>query len=310
VRVLLALLLPGLALAQFTTTLNPKTTQEFDNYLKTAEPAMTFRAHYGTLKPGEVRVDPAKEDGHIPVKDGIIHDWVGAMFVPGGTPEQAIHVLQDYAAYKSVYPPEVVDSKLLSRSGDIWHVYLKLVKSKVLTAVLNTEYDVVYKDLGGGRWSMTSHSTRMAELDGAKELPLGTGHGFLWRLNAYWLIEARPGGVYLECRSISLSRDIPFGLKFVIGPFVKSLPSDSLRTFLTATANALLHTTAGSVGETRRLAKIALQHFGREVAFQQVRRRTVGKRQIPRKRTFIPRQHDDRHAPSRRSYKRVRTVPA
>lgn len=238
-RGLLLLVFPLALSAQFGATLSPKTTAAFDAYLRTAEPQMAGKARYAQLRPGEVRVDPAREDGSIGVKDGMVHDWVAAALVPGATVEQALAVLQNYPAYKTIYTPEVVDSRVLGHNGDQWRVQLRIIKSKVLTAVLNTEYDVLYKDLGSGRWSMTSRSTRIAEVEEGKELRLGTGHGFLWRLNAYWIIEPRPNGVYLECRSISLSRDIPFGLGFVVGPFVKSLPIDSLRATMEATARAL-----------------------------------------------------------------------
>ena len=79
----------------------------------------------------------------------------------------------------------------------------------------------------------------MCSSDLERELPAGTGHGFLWRLNAYWLIEPRPNGVYLECRTISLSRDIPFGLGWAVGPFVRTLPTESLHLTMDATASAM-----------------------------------------------------------------------
>jgi len=236
---LLLLLFPLALPAQFSATLSPRTTEAFEAYLRTAEPQIQARGpRYGQLRPGDVQIVPAKEDGSIGVKDGIVHDWVAAVLIPGATVEQALGVLQNYPSYKNIYAPEVTDSRLIARNGDQWRVYLQIVKKKVLTAVLNTEYEVNYKDLGG-RWTVTSRSTRIAEVDEGKELPLGTGHGFLWRLNAYWLIEPRPNGVYLECRSISLSRDIPFGLGFAVGPFVKSLPIDSLRATMDSTARAL-----------------------------------------------------------------------
>ena len=240
----LVLAMPFFAAAQFNTTLSPKTTEAFEAYLKTAEPQMNGTARFGQLKTNEVRVEPARDDGSINVKDGIVHDWVGATFVPGATVEQAIAVLQNYPSYKSIYKPEIIDSKLLGHDGDQWHVYLKIVKTKVLTAVLNTEYDVRYRNVGQGRWAMTSRSTRIVELDDDKELPPGTGHGFLWRLNAYWLVEPRANGVYLECRSISLSRNIPFGLGAIVGPFVNSLPTESLQATLTSTIKALPRTAA------------------------------------------------------------------
>lgn len=238
-KLLLFSLFPLALSAQFTMTLSPRTNAAFDNYVKTAEPQMTWRAKYGQVKAGEVRVDAARGDGSIDVIEGMVHDWVGAVVVPGATVEQALAVLQNYGSYKSVYAPEVTDSRLLSRNGDQWRVHLRIVKKKVLSAVLNTEYEVVYKDLGSGRWTITSRSTRVAEVVDGKELPVGESNGFLWRLNAYWVIEPRANGVYLECRTISLSRDIPFGLGFAVGPFVKSLPIESLRTTMTATARAL-----------------------------------------------------------------------
>jgi hypothetical protein len=118
----------------------------------------------------------------------------------------------------------------------------------VFTTVLNSEYNVVYRPLGGGRWIISSHSTRVAELDDDHELPLGKGRGFLWRLNSYWLIEPRANGVYMECRAISLSRDIPFGLNFAVGPIIRTLPRESLQSTMSATAKALGHPIAAAVG--------------------------------------------------------------
>lgn len=235
----LVLLFPLALSAQLTTTLSPQTTAEFETYLKAVELQITPRLRSASFKPGEVRIEPVRGEGSTPVADGLIHDWVAGMVVPGATPEQAIAVLQDYGAYKTIYQPEVVDSKLIAHNGDQWRVYLKIIKKKVLTAVLNTEYSVLYQNLGQGHWQMTSRSTRIAELEDGKELPAGTGRGFLWRLNAYWFIEPRPNGVYLECRTISLSRDIPYGLGFAVGPFVRSLPPESLRVTMEATAKAL-----------------------------------------------------------------------
>lgn len=230
--------------AQLKVTLSPGTSAAFDDYVKATESQINGRARYPQIKAGEIRVEPSRKDGSSDVKEGMVHDWVAATLVPGASVHDALAVLQNYGAYKTIYKPEVTDSKLLSHTDDQWHVHLRIVKKKVLSAVLNTEYDVVYKDLGGGRWSMTSRSTRIAEIDGGRELPVGTGQGFLWRLNAYWLLESRPNGVYLECRSLSLSRDIPFGLGFAVGPFVRALPEESLRATMQATARALGRTAA------------------------------------------------------------------
>ncbi|MEI9813221.1 MAG: hypothetical protein WDO18_11455 [Acidobacteriota bacterium] len=176
-------------------------------------------------------------------------------------------------------------------------VYLKLVKKKVLTAVLNSEYDVVYHPLGNGRWSVISRSTRMSEVEDGQELPAGTGRGFLWRLNAYWLIEPRGNGVYLECRSISLSRDIPFGLGFAVGPFVKSLPPESLRATLDLTARALnrrIGHSAGFPAAAERLAQRVMQPRGLQFHLEQVTGGPTRKRDLFRERTIVAGQDNNR----------------
>ena len=128
---------------------------------------------------------------------------------------------------------------ILSHEGNLWRVYLKLYKKKLFTANLDTEYEIEYRPLGQGRWSILSRSTKVAEVDGGRELAVGVGHGFLWRLNAYWVLEQRPEGVYIECRAISMSRDVLVGLGWAMKAMVTSVPRESLRDTLEATVRAL-----------------------------------------------------------------------
>lgn len=239
-------ILPVLALAaalplpaQFQVRLNPKTDQAFDDYRKAVEAKLDGRPRFPSgLKPGQVEIVPTNDKGFTDVKEGMIHDWIAAIVVPGVTVDKTIAVLQNYAGYKNIYRGDVTESKLLRRDGDLWHIYLQMVKKKVFTVVLNGEFDVQYRSLGNNRWSVRSSSTRIAELDGDRELPLGTSRGFLWRINAYWLIEPRPEGVYLECRAISLSRAIPFGLGLA-QPYLTTVPRESLQSTMEATLRAL-----------------------------------------------------------------------
>jgi hypothetical protein len=61
------------------------------------------------------------------------------------------------------------------------------------------------------------------------------GYGYLWRLSSYWRFEELDGGVSVECRAISLTRDVPAGLGWIIEPMVKKLPTESLLATLEAT---------------------------------------------------------------------------
>jgi hypothetical protein len=64
-------------------------------------------------------------------------------------------------------------------------------------------------------------------------------YGFLWRLYSYWRFQERHGGVFIECRAISLTRDVPFGLGWIFEPIIQKLPKESLINTLEATRRAL-----------------------------------------------------------------------
>lgn len=72
-----------------------------------------------------------------------------------------------------------------------------------------------------------------------RELPVGLDGGYLWRLNTYWRFLERDGGTYMECESLTLTRGIPFGIGWIIRPFVTSIPRESLEFTLNSTRKAL-----------------------------------------------------------------------
>ena len=240
-RIFLAAAVCGVgASAQINIQLSKESTQAFDDYVKSAEAKMDWRAHFPAVKPGDITISAGGTQSTLEVKDALIHDWAAAALVPGGTVKQALAVLQSYNDYKKFYAPQVTDSKLLDRQGDHFRVYLRLNKSKgLISAVLDSEYNVDFKPLEAGGWSKLSRSAKINEIQFGKAQPDGTGVGFLWRLNAYWIVEPRPGGVYLECRSISMSRDIPPGLGWMIKPMISSLPRESLRDTMRGTIVAM-----------------------------------------------------------------------
>ena len=76
-----------------------------------------------------------------------------------------------------------------------------------------------------------------ADSPNESEKPVGHDGGFLWRMNSYWAYVERDGGVYVECESVSLTRDIPTGLGWLIRPLVTGIPRESLQHTLEATRN-------------------------------------------------------------------------
>jgi hypothetical protein len=178
------------------------------------------------------------------VPDGLIHDWIGATMIRGATVEQTLALIQDYDNHKNIYKPEVIDSKLISRNGNDFQIYLRLLKKKIITVVLDTDHDVHYSEVDATRWCCRSYTTRIAEVEDAgkateRVLPPDSGYGFLWRLYSYWRLEERDGAVYAECRAISLTRDVPKGLGWIIEPIIRKLPRESLVNTLESTRRAL-----------------------------------------------------------------------
>jgi hypothetical protein len=62
----------------------------------------------------------------------------------------------------------------------------------------------------------------------ARERPAGQDRGFLWRLNSYWRYEQVEGGVIVELESLTLSRDVPMGLRLVVEPLIDRVARESV----------------------------------------------------------------------------------
>jgi hypothetical protein len=208
------------------------------------------------LRAGEVWIQKRGETPKAVPGGGLIHHWIGAAFLPGATLAETLALVQDYDQLPRYYSPEVVRSRLLSRRGDDFRIFMRLRKHKVTTVVLDTDYDVHYGQLDSTHAFSTSRSTRIVEIadpGGAGEHPLpeGDDHGFLWRLNTYWRFVQENNGVFVECEAISLTRDVPTGLGWLIGPFIEGIPRESLEFTLRSTRTAVL-TRSANVTTNRR----------------------------------------------------------
>jgi hypothetical protein len=236
--------------------LMPQTLEAFAAYIRDAEAAMdqTLQGPFlwsdldaqrtYQLQEGKVIADFWAGRAPVEVPNGLIHDWIGSIFIPGATVQDTLALIQDYDNHKNIYKPEVIASRLVSHHDDDFQIYLRLLKKKIITVVLDTDHEVHYRCLDRSRWACRSYATRIAEVQDAgspkeRVLPPDTGYGFLWRLYSYWRMEERNSGVYVECRAISLTRDVPSGLGWAINPIIKKLPRESLTNTLVATRMAL-----------------------------------------------------------------------
>jgi hypothetical protein len=203
-------------------------------------------AAHAKLKRGDVlmqRITPSGEFADIP--GGMIHDWEGLVFIPGARLNEVIAFLQDYDHQSTYFAPDVEKSKILDRSGNHYRVFLRFRRKKIVTVVLNTEHDVSYYSDSATRAHSRSSATHIAEVENAgkpseKEKLPGQDNGFMWRMETWWRMEEKDGGVYLQNQVVSLSRNIPTGLGWVVEPFVTSIPKESLEFTLGAVRRSLL----------------------------------------------------------------------
>lgn len=231
----------------------------FDLYVQKAEADMGYSPQ-GTLDPKPLRIDSLPEaerasdyaaldrgeilitkvPGQHDVPGGLIHHWSATALFAGASLDETVALLQDYDHYAQIYAPSVQQSRLLSRNGDQFQVFLRLRQKKMLTVNYDTEYSVHYFRLSVNEAAKRSISTRIRELDDSgNEKSPEDDSGYLWRLNSYWRLRQTPKGTLAQCESISLSRTIPTGLGWLVGPFVEKVPRDSLRFTLESTRNAL-----------------------------------------------------------------------
>ena len=260
--------------------LKQKTTTAFDRYVAATEarfanelrPDGPFlyidamnpdakRQSYDQLKNGEILVQKleTKAPGvSSDVPDGMVHHWVGLIFIPGVTLAKTLPIVQDYDRRAELYKPDVSASRTLAHKGDDFKMFLRLHQKKFTTVDFNTTYDVHWGTVTPTKVYSNSISTRIAEVkdpdkpDG-DELPVGTGHGYLWRLNTYWRFEEKDGGVYLQCEALSLTRDMPTGLGWLLKPLVTSIPKASLNRALGQTRNVVQQ-------ESKRTSGVASAH--------------------------------------------------
>ena len=248
----------GMAQSAKPVQLNPPTLAAFDAYIHHAETEMqqTLRKsgsflwsdldpeRAGQVRAGQVVAQFWSGRGPVKVPAGLIHDWIAAAFVPESTIQNIFAVIQDYDNHKNIYQPEVLDSKLIARHDDDFQIHLRLLKKKIITVVLDTDHEVHYRSVAPTRWLCSSRTTRISEVENPgtsheRVLQPDTGYGFLWRLYSYWRFEQRDAGVVVECRAISLTRNVPLGLGWAIEPIIQKLPKESLITTLEATRRAL-----------------------------------------------------------------------
>ncbi|MFZ0962582.1 MAG: hypothetical protein WAO35_16930 [Terriglobia bacterium] len=254
--ILFLLVAPALSSA---VELKPETLRAWDAYVGAAKARMEKRASGQApflwvdderdlaqrVRAGEVLVGPANGDSPHPAPHGLIHDWIGAVFIPKAHLDDVMAVLDDYGHYPDFYKPMVAKSRLLEKTPDHEKVTLLMVqKAYGVTGAVETDDQIRIARLDAHRAYSWSISVRVQEIAGYGQsserlLPEDRGPGYVWRTFGETRLEERDGGVYVEMEMTDLSRDIPLWYRWLVQPLAEHLPRTVLRGTLQDTRDAV-----------------------------------------------------------------------
>lgn len=196
------------------------------------------------LRRGELIVEKLTPANGADLPGAMLHHWCGTAFASGATAADFERLMKDFGAYPQRFFPQVIQSRVISQAGERFQTVMRVRQRHVITVVMDTSYDVSFGRLDARHGYSVSRSTQISEIDSPgtsheRALSAKEEHGFLWRLTTTWSYEERDGGVYMQIESISLTRSIPMGLGWAVGPFVESVPRESLEFTLRSVCNAL-----------------------------------------------------------------------
>lgn len=206
------------------------------------------------LRAGEIVIAPADQQTPRHIPGGLIHHWIGAVFIPGVTLSEVLSGVRDYGKYTEYYP-SVVSSKLDSRDGTTDR-FTSVERHQAMFSnhiALDADFSAIYFPAGDKRAYSTSSTTRLQQIDsygspGQHELGPDAPSAYLWALSTISRYEERDGGVYLELEAVALSREVPMGLGWLVDPFVRKASASTLIGSLKQTRDALAFGRATSGG--------------------------------------------------------------
>ena len=252
--------------------LKQKTLQAWEAYVQSTNLAMEQRAAGRSpflwvdespdllrrVRSGELVVS---NRDHADVPSGLIHHWVGAMFLPGVTLDEVNAVFNDYDHYPDFYRPRVVKVKVLTQTDDYQKITMLVVqKAFGVTGAVEVDNEVRIMKLDARRVYSLSTATRVQEIvnygEPDQRLPSENhGPGYVWRTVSMNRLEQRDGGVYIEMEMVSLSRGIPIGLGWLIKPLIEHMPRTVMLDTLKDTRNALRERIERDLGQDQKVAQ-------------------------------------------------------
>jgi hypothetical protein len=239
--------------------LDPRTIVYWDQHLGIARTQMQERANGAgsflwvdedparvrRVRAGDIVVSPLAVHNPIAVPHGLIHDWIGAVFIPDATIHDLMAVVNSYERYDKIYKPTLIKARLLASSENEQKISIVwLQRVLFFTATFYSEVDCKEVALNERRGYMDIAALRLQQIvhygqTDERRLAPDEGNGYVWRLVTFARYEERDGGLYLELEVIALSRDFSRATRLVLGPLMDRLPKELLSSKLEQTREAI-----------------------------------------------------------------------
>ena len=219
--------------------LKPETEHDFDCYIQSAEARMDAARAFllsdsdsalndRLVGSQQILMIPGNGPDPHKIAGGLVYDWAGLVFIPGGTVDRTIRMLQDYD-HRAQYSPDIMSaSKLLCRAGDNRFRFSMRLREPI---VADVESEVVWERVDAHRWRCRSYAMSI------KEIP--KERGYVLRLVSYWRFSETEKGTYVQAETISLSREFG-GFTRALGSMMGLSPEKSLRRTLASMRESLL----------------------------------------------------------------------
>jgi hypothetical protein len=257
--------------------LKPESLAAWDQYVRLSDTAMQARLQPGKpflwidedpdrrrrLHAGEILAARVGAQSPKQVPSGLIHHWIGAVFLPNASLGDVLAIVRDYAHYKDYYRPTVVNASSIRVAPGVDRFSMLLMnKPLFLKIAIESECESTYAQAGTGRWYSVVSAVRVQEIEdygqpGERKLPSGEGSGYVWRLHTITRFEEADGGVYVEVEAMALSRDIPAAARWVVDPIVRRVSKEAMVASLRQTLDAVSSSIQSDAGRPAPMPQVA-----------------------------------------------------
>lgn len=245
--------------------LKPATAAQYDHYVALTEARMRAAgvspplwidgldanartAAFAQLRRGEVvmhKLETRDNGKPVAISDALVHHWIGTVLMPGVSLDRVSALVKDFDRYPSVFAPLIQRATVKQGDADQALVTMRTYVKKVVTIVIEGDYETTYVRRSPTRAETTNFATALYEVHDAgarneTREPGDASDGYLWRYRMYCTLEQRPEGSLDQCETITLTRDAPFALSWLVKPFVTAVPRDTLRFMLEQVRRALV----------------------------------------------------------------------